>query len=256
MHAEFCRRLRRRDPLIGTIVSLDSIPVVEIIAASGFDWLFIEAEHAPNGLSALERMLVAARDTPCLVRLPNHEPTWIKRALDLGAAGIIVPQVNSVGEAHAIAQAARFTPAGERGLGVCRANGYGYASGEYVANANAATAVLVQAEHVDAVENASSIASVDGIDGVFIGPYDLSASMGVPGEITHPEVGAAIDAVRAAFTAVGKPVGYFGTDPADVKTRIATGFSLVACDVDVLLLRAAATALAADLRATERPPPV
>ena len=97
--------------------------------------------------------------------------------------------------------------------------------------------------------------SVDGIDGVFIGPYDLSASMGLPGEISHPDVGAAIDTVRAAFTAVGKPVGYFGTDPVDVKARIASGFSLVACDVDVLLLRAAATALAADLRATAPPPP-
>ncbi len=249
MHAKFCERLRRRDALIGTIVSLDSIAVVEIVAASGFDWLFVEAEHAPNGPAALERILVAARDTPCLVRLPNHEPVWIKRALDLGAAGIIVPQVNSVGEAHDIAQAARFTPAGERGLGVCRANGYGYASGDYVQHANAATAVMVQAEHVDAVENASSIASVDGIDGVFIGPYDLSASMGVPGEIAHPDVAAAIETVRAAFAAVGKPVGYFGTEPGDVKARLASGFNLVACGVDVLLLRAGATALATDLRA-------
>lgn len=251
MHAKFCERLRQRDVLIGTIASLDAIAVVEIIAASGFDWLFVEAEHAPNGPAALERMLVAARDTPCLVRLPNHEPTWIKRALDLGAAGIIVPQVNSVGEARAIAQAARFTPAGERGLGVCRANGYGYATGNYVTNANAATAVMVQAEHIDAVESASSIASVDGIDGVFVGPYDLSASMGVPGEIAHPEVAAAIETVRAACAAVGKPAGYFGTDPGDVKKRIATGFNLVACGVDVLLLRAGATALATDLRVTD-----
>lgn len=256
MHAEFCRRLRRRDTLIGTIVSLDSIAVVEIIAGSGFDWLFIEAEHAPTGMAALERLLVAARDTPCLVRLPNHEPTWIKRALDLGAAGIIVPQVNSVGEAQAIAQAARFTPAGERGLGVCRANGYGYAAADYVANANAGTAVLVQAEHIDAVDNASSIASIDGIDGVFVGPYDLSASMGVPGEFTHPEVSEAIESVRAAFAAVGKPCGYFGIDAADVKARIASGFNLVACGVDVLLLRAGATALANDLRATDTPSPV
>lgn len=251
MHASFCERLRRRDVLIGTIVSLDSIAVVEIVAASGFDWLFLEAEHAPNGPAALERMLVAARDTPCLVRLPNHEPTWIKRALDLGAAGIIVPQVNTVGEARAIAQAARFTPAGQRGLGVCRANAYGYASGDYVAHANAATAVMVQAEHIDAVDNASAIASVDGIDGVFIGPYDLSASMGVPGEIAHPEVATAIETVRAAFATVGKPVGYFGIDPGDVRTRIAAGFSLVACGVDVQLLRAGAATLAATLRARD-----
>jgi 2-keto-3-deoxy-L-rhamnonate aldolase RhmA len=248
MNAEFCRRLRDRERLLGTIVSLDSIAVMEIVASSGFDWIFIEAEHAPNGMAALERLIVAARDTPCLVRLPNHEPTWIKRALDLGAAGIIVPQVNSVGEAHAIADAARFTPMGERGLGVCRANGYGYATGEYLAGANAGTAVLVQAEHVDAVANASSIASIEGIDGVFVGPYDLSASMGIPGELDHPDVVEAIDTVRRAFNAVGKPAGYFSADSANATKRIAEGFTLVACSADVLLLRAGAMALSDTLR--------
>jgi len=250
MHPEFCRRLRARDLLLGTIISIDSVAVMEILCDSGLDWIFIEAEHAPLGMNAVERLLVAARDTPCLVRLPNHEPTWIKRALDLGAAGIIVPQVNTVGEAKAIAAAARFTPAGERGVGVCRANRYGYGVGDYLQTANAGTAVMVQAEHVDAVENASAIASVEGIDGVFVGPYDLSASMGLAGQLDHPTVQSAITAVREAFETVGKPVGYFSTDTDNAKQRIRDGFTLVACSVDVLMLRSGAANLNATLRDT------
>jgi 2-keto-3-deoxy-L-rhamnonate aldolase RhmA len=248
MNPDFCTRLRARDLLVGTIVSVDSVAVMEVVASSGLDWIFIEAEHAPIGMAALERLIMAAGTTPCLVRLPNHETTWIKRALDLGAAGIIVPQVNTVGEAKAIANAARFTPQGERGLGVCRANAYGDAVGEYLGSANTGTAVLVQAEHVDAVDNASAIASVDGIDGVFVGPYDLSASMGLPGQLDHAEVNDAIEYVRQAFAATGKPAGYFSIEPDEVKKRIGQGFSLVACTVDVMLLRAGATALAASLR--------
>jgi len=248
MNPEFCNRLRARDLLIGTIVSVDSIAVMEVVASGGIDWIFIEAEHAPIGMAALERLIVAAAGTPCLVRLPNHEPAWIKRALDLGAAGIIVPQVNTVGEAKAIAEAARFTPQGERGLGVCRANGYGYAVGDYIASANAGTAVMIQAEHIDAVANASAIANVDGIDGVFVGPYDLSASMGLPGQIDHTDVNEAIEHIRQAFADVGKPTGYFSIETSEVKRRIGQGFSLVACSVDVVLLRNGVAALAASLR--------
>lgn len=248
MNAEFCERLRRRDTLLGTIVSVDSMAVMEVVCGCGFDWIFIEAEHAPIGVEALARLVTAARDTPCLVRIPNHDATWVKRALDLGATGIIVPQVNTIAEARAIAAAARFTPAGERGIGVCRANDYGYSTPGYVANANAATAVVVQAEHSDAVENASAIANVDGIDGVLIGPYDLSASLGVPGEIDHPDVSAAIATVREAFAARGKPVGCYCPDADNAAARIEQGFSLIACSVDVVLLRQAGTTLVDALR--------
>jgi 2-dehydro-3-deoxyglucarate aldolase len=250
MNREFCDRLRQRNLLIGTIISIDSIAVMEILASGDLDWIFIEAEHAPIGMGALERLLVAAGTTPCLVRLPNHESTWIKRALDLGAAGIIVPQVNTVDEAVAIAKAARFTPHGNRGVGVSRANDYGYAVGDYINGANEGTAVMVQAEHVDAVANASAIAEVDGVDGVFVGPYDLSASMGLPGQLDHPDVNAAIDHICQAFTQAQKPAGVFSVDIDDAHKRIEQGFSFVACSLDVLLLRAGVTQLAAALRET------
>ncbi len=248
MNPDFCKRLRARDTLIGTIVSVDSVPIMEVLASSGLDWIFIEAEHAPIGMAALERLIVAAGKTPCLVRLPNHEPTWIKRALDLGAAGIIVPQVNTVDEAKAIVNAARFTPAGARGVGVCRANAYGYAIGEYISAANAGTAVIVQAEHLDAVTNASAIAELEGIDGVFVGPFDLSASMGLPGQLDHHDVNTAIERIRKAFANAGKPAGFFGSTTDEAHKRIAQGFSLIACSADVLLLRAGATALVTALR--------
>lgn len=248
MNLEFCQKLRNRDTLIGTIVSVDSIAVMEVVTSTGVDWVFIEAEHAPLGTDALERLLTAAGDTPCLVRLPNHEPTWIKRALDLGAAGIIVPQVNTPAQAQAIAKAARFTPLGERGVGVCRANGYGYAVGDYLDKANKGTAVMVQAEHIDCVANADAIAQIDGIDGVFVGPYDLSASMGIPGQLDHLELNAAISKIRAAFAATDKPAGFFAVGTEHVGRRIGEGFSLVACSVDMALLRAGLSAMLASLR--------
>jgi 2-keto-3-deoxy-L-rhamnonate aldolase RhmA len=248
MNEEFCRRLRQSEVLIGTIASVDSMAVMEVLSSGALDWIFIEAEHAPIGTAALERLIVAAGDTPCLVRLPNHESTWIKRALDLGAAGIIVPQVNTADEAAAIARAARFTPAGERGVGACRANAYGYAVGEYLAAANAGTAVLVQAEHLDAVANAGAIARIDGIDGVLVGPYDLSASMGLPGQLDNDEVNQAIEKIRKAFAEAGKPAGCFSPNADDAKKRIRQGFSVVACGIDLALLRGAVTALTAELQ--------
>ena len=247
MNSEFCNRLRSEQRLFGTMFTLDSIAAMEVVSQCGLDWIFVETEHAPMTSQGLERVLVAAGDTPCLVRLPNHEPIWIKRALDLGAAGIIVPQVNTVDEARAIVEASRFTPLGERGIGVCRANNYGYSVGETLANANNATAVLVQAEHVDCLDNVAEIAAMDGIDGLFVGPYDLSASMGRPGELDHPDVAAAIDQIRSAGAAVRKPTGYFGVNIDDAQARISQGFTLVACSVDVVMLRAGVSALAQSL---------
>jgi 2-dehydro-3-deoxyglucarate aldolase len=248
MNHEFCNQLRSERRLFGTMLTLDSVAAMEVVAGCGLDWIFVESEHAPMTSQGLERVLVAAGNTPCLVRLPNHEPIWIKRALDLGAAGIIVPQVNTVDEARAIVQASRFTPLGERGVGVCRANNYGYAVGETIENSNAATAVLVQAEHIDCLDNVQAIAEIDGIDGIFVGPYDLSASMGRPGDLSHPDVAAAIEQIRNSCAAAGKPTGYFGVNIDDTRARIAQGFTLVACSVDVVMLRNSVSALAAALR--------
>lgn len=244
----FRARLRRRERLIGAIVSLGIPEVTEIIATSGHDWLFLDAEHGPLGTLDLQRMIIGAGGVPCIVRPPNHADVEIKRALDAGAAGILVPQVNTAAQAAAIVASAKFPPEGQRGVGVSRANGYGYEVGAYVARANEELAVIVQAEHVEAVRNIEDIVRVPGLDAVFVGPYDLSASMGKVGQLDDPEVVAAITRVAEVTLAAGLALGYFATTPEAVYPRIAQGFTLLACGVDTLFLRQGALRMAEALR--------
>jgi len=245
---DFRTRLRRGERLVGTILSLAAPEVAEIMAASGYDWLFLETEHAPLGPLDLQRMIMAAGEVPCVVRLPNHDEISIKRALDAGAAGIIVPQVNTASQVEAIVGYAKFPPTGRRGVGVTRANGYGYAVGEHVARANEASAIIVQAEHIDAVHHIEEIVRVPGLDCVFVGPYDLSASLGKLGRLDDPEVVAAIDHVARVTREAGLAVGFFATTPEAVLPRLAAGFSLVVCGVDTMFLRQGAEAVAAALK--------
>lgn len=248
MSESFRARLRRGDLLIGTIVGLDSPEAIEILVGAGFDWLFLDAEHAPASPQSLQRLIIAAGATPCLVRLPTQEEIWVKRALDSGAAGIIVPQVNTAEQAATIARHAKYPPQGTRGIGIARALGYGYEVADYIARANAETVVMVQAEHIEAVRNVEAIAAVPGIDGFFVGPYDLSASMNKTGRVDDPEVVAAIDAVRRAGQARALALGIFGVSPEAVAPRIASGFTLIACGVDTLLLGNGARAVTNALR--------
>jgi 2-dehydro-3-deoxyglucarate aldolase len=244
----FRDRLRRGDLLIGPMVCLSSPEVVEILCGAGFDWLFLEAEHAPASPLALQHMMIAARDTPCVVRLPNHDEIWIKRVLDMGAAGVIVPQVNTADQARNMVRYAKYAPEGQRGVGVSRAHGYGYAVADYIARANQETAVIVQAEHIDAVHNIDAITDVSGLDAVLIGPYDLSASMGKMGQVNDPEVVAAIDSVARAARRKNLRLGFFGVSVDAVKSRLAEGFTLIAAGVDTMMLGQAASELCRALK--------
>lgn len=244
----FRARLRRGERLIGTIASLASPEVTEILAGSGYDWLFLESEHAPVGPLELQRMIMGAHAIPCVVRLPNHAEIEIKRALDAGAAGIIAPQVNTAAQAAAIVSYAKFPPEGRRGVGVSRANGYGYDVGPHVARANQESAVIVQAEHIDAVHQIEEIVRVPGLDAVFVGPYDLSASLGKLGQLEDPEVVQAIAHVAAVTKSAGLALGFFAISPALVLPRLLEGFTLVACGVDTLFLRQGARAVSEILR--------
>ena len=151
MSENFRLRLRRGDRLIGTIVAIESPEVVEVLAGAGFDWLFIDAEHSPLSPQGVQRMVMAAGELPCVVRVPANNEAWIKHVLDAGAAGIIVPLVNTAADAALAVQRAKYPPQGVRGVGPSRALGYGYGIADYVARANADTAVIVQAEHTHAV---------------------------------------------------------------------------------------------------------
>lgn len=249
MRQGFRKRLQGDQTLYGTLLNLPSAAIAEVLAAAGFDWLFIDAEHGAIGTSALISILQAVdRDIACIVRLSKLDGGAIKRALDLGAEGIIVPQVETAAEAAAAVRLARYAPEGERGMGLGRAHGYGFSFNEYLARANQDIAVVVQVEHALAVDNIEQIAAVEGLDAVFVGPYDLSASLGRPGEIEHPTVVAAIDRVTSVCQAAGMPLGIFGMDAKAVAPSIARGYRLICAGVDCVLLGKGASRLLAELK--------
>jgi 2-keto-3-deoxy-L-rhamnonate aldolase RhmA len=249
MSKTFRQRLQAGETLFGVMLSLPSAPVAEVLAAAGFDWLFVDAEHSPLDAGDLLSILQAAdRDLTCLVRIPALEAGVVKRVLDMGAGGIIVPQVETAAVAAEVARLTRYAPAGERGMGLARAHRYGFAFRDYVARANTEVTVVIQVEHVRAVENIDRIVAVAGIDAVFLGPYDLSASLGRPGEIHHPEVEAAIERVTASCRAAGMPLGYFGLDAEAVEPLIGRGYTLICAGVDCVLLGQSARRLADRLR--------
>jgi 2-keto-3-deoxy-L-rhamnonate aldolase RhmA len=229
-------------------MTLNSPAVAELMAEAGFDWLFIDAEHSTLDTSQMQSLLQASALTPCVIRLAAGDDVPIKKALDIGAAGIIVPQVNSADHARRIVQSAKYAPVGQRGLGIARAHRYGLKVREYMQTANDDTAVIVQAEHRDAVTNIEAIVRVEGVDGVLIGPYDLSASLGVPGAVDHPDVRAAIERARTSCQAAGVAIGIFGLTADAVRPYMEKGFTMIVAGVDTVLLGNAATALVSALR--------
>ena len=249
MGHDFRARLKRREQLLGTMVTLASAASAEVLASLGFDWLFIDGEHGPLETRELGEILQAVgHKTACIVRVPEAAEVPIKKALDLGAHGIIVPQVNSAEQAADVVRWARYAPEGARGVGLARAHGYGLSFREYLSAANREIAVIVQAEHARAVENIEAIVRVPGVDAVLLGPYDLSASLGVMGEIDAPAVVAAISRVTDACRTAGMPMGYFGVTAAAVQPYVARGYTLIVAGVDTLYLANGAKALLKELR--------
>jgi len=244
---DFAARLRAGRTLLGTIVTLDSPEVVEILSAAGFDWLFVDTEHAPLDALAVQRLLQAAR-IPALIRVPDGAEATLKKALDAGAAGVVVPMVNTAAQAEAVVEACKYPPRGRRGVGIVRAQGYGPGFSEYVRRANEATAVVVQCEHIRAVENIEAIVAVEGVDAIFVGPYDLSGSMGRLGEVEHLDVLAAIEGVRLACERAGKPLGIYTGSAEAARRFLAQGYTLVAASADTMLLGGAARQLVGALR--------
>jgi 2-keto-3-deoxy-L-rhamnonate aldolase RhmA len=171
-----------------------------------------------------------------IVRVPSGDDVWLKKALDIGADGVIVPLVRTAAEAAAIASACKYPPEGTRGVGLSRAHQYGMGFEEYMQIANEEVAVILQAENRDAVDNIEAIVAVEGIDAIFIGPYDLSASLGKTGQVDDPEVVAAINHVRDTCIGHNVRLGYFGATAQAAQPYIAQGFTLVTAGTDALLL--------------------
>jgi 2-dehydro-3-deoxyglucarate aldolase/4-hydroxy-2-oxoheptanedioate aldolase len=249
MRESFKRKLGRGDLLIGTIITLPSPEIAEILAGAGFDWLFVDLEHSALGIREAQHILQAAEpQLPCLIRVPAIEEAWIKKALDIGASGIIVPQVKTAEMAGRAVGFGKYPPVGARSVGIARAHGYGADFKDYVASANDETAVIIQIEHIDAVNDIDNILRVPGIDGVFVGPYDLSASMGKIGMTTDPDVQDAISKVKRCAQQAKIPLGIFGASAESVKPYISSGYTLIAAGIDTLLFAKAAKSTAGLLR--------
>ena len=242
------QRLLAKETLIGTLISIPSTEIVELLSLTGFDWLFLDAEHGAFGPSEIISLLQAAHDCPCLVRIPGPDEAWIKKVLDAGAAGIIVPQINSVEQAQAVVNFAKYPPQGKRGVGLGRAHKYGREFSTYLQNANDQTIIVLQAENQSALDNIDDIAIVKGVDAILVGPYDLSASLGHTGEVTHPAVQTAINKVSQACNSHDTRLGIFGVCAADVEPYKKLGFSLLTVGVDSLFIESSASSALAALR--------
>lgn len=234
--------------LIGMWLCSGSPMVTEIAAGSGLDWLMIDGEHAPLSLDMVQRQLQVAaayRITP-VVRVPSNNKVIIKQYLDLGAQNLIVPMVNSAEDALAAVRAVRYPPEGVRGVGAALSRGARWNRVDnYLQRANdELVSLLVQIESVEAVENAAEIAATDGVDGMFIGPNDLAASMGLLGQPGHPEVARKMQQVIDVARAHNKPVGIteFNLDLA--QHWVDAGLDFVLAGADVALLARSTEALA------------
>ncbi len=244
----FRQRLLNKETLIGTLISLPSTEVVELLSLTGFDWLFIDAEHGAFGPAEIVTLLQAAHDCPCIVRIPGPDEAWIKKVLDAGATGIIVPQINSTEQARAVVRYAKYPPAGKRGVGLGRAHQYGREFSSYLQNANEETVIVLQAENQQALDNINDISKVEGLDAILIGPYDLSASLGHMGEVGHPVVQNAIQQISNACTANNTRLGIFGVCAEDVAPYKQLGFTLLTVGVDTLFLESSAKSALTMLR--------
>jgi 2-dehydro-3-deoxyglucarate aldolase len=228
--------------------------IAEILAMAGYDWVVIETEHTAIDVSEVLRMVIAIeqRGSIPLVRLAWNDPIQAKAVLDSGAAGVLVPSINTKEDAQLAVKMTKYPPLGFRGVGLARAQGYGANFDEYIKNANSDGLLIVQIEHKDAVKNIEEILSVEGIDGTFIGPYDLSMSLGVPGQLSHPSVLEAQDKVLRATLAHGLIAGIHLVHPDtaanECKQTITKGYRFIALGTDILFLGDSARALQKDAR--------
>lgn len=232
---------------IGMWVSIPDSGVAELLAGCGYDWLLIDTEHSAMGAVETLPLMQAVAPYPvsAVVRPGWNDPVEIKKLLDSGAQSLLIPYVQNAEEAAAAVAATRYPPLGIRGMaGTTRATRYGAVAG-YATRAHEEICVLVQVETAEALGNIEAITAVEGVDGIFIGPADLAASMGFPGQGSHPEVKAAvIDAVKR-ITAAGLPAGFLSLDPDMLDAVNEAGGQFIAVDVDMVVLRREAAAKAA-----------
>jgi 2-keto-3-deoxy-L-rhamnonate aldolase RhmA len=240
------RKLQRRISF-GSWLQIGHPAAAELMASLGFDWLVVDLEHAPIDIPQCLPLVQAIKGQAVvpMARLPYNDRIWIRRALDTGFMGLIIPMINSAAEIQAAVQVAKYPPQGERGIGFAPANLYGTRLAQYMRRANRDIPIIAQIETAAGVEHIDSILAVKGVDGVFMGPYDLSGSYGILGQFEHPTMRAAYRRVLAACRRTGKLAGIHVVQPSpeEVRQRLAQGFNLIALSLDVTLLAAGGTRL-------------
>jgi 4-hydroxy-2-oxoheptanedioate aldolase len=253
MTNSFKRALKAGEKQAGLWLALTNGYTAELCASAGFDWFLIDGEHAPNNVQTVLHQLQTIAPYPVrpVVRPPSGDPDLIKLLLDIGVQSFLIPMVESAEQARALARAMRYPPRGNRGIGhvLGRASRWGRI-GDYLARSDDEICLLVQIESRAGMDNLEAIAAVEGVDGLFVGPADLSASLGHTGDMAHPEVRAAIEKTIARIVATGKPAGTITGGAANAKQLFARGCSFVAAGVDALLLAGAVDRLARELRET------
>jgi 2-keto-3-deoxy-L-rhamnonate aldolase RhmA len=240
------RALLEREVTLGSWIQIGHPACAEVMARAGFDWVCVDLEHGAIDLEMTADIFRALGGFDCVpvARLPLNDPIWIHRTLDAGARGLIIPMVKTAAEAEAAVREAKYPPRGVRGFGYSRANLYGADFEAYIASANDEIAMVMQIEHKDAIANLDAILSVDGVDAVFIGPLDLSGSMGITGKLDHPQMVAALEKYRAACRAHKKPAGMHIVRPNEENVRRALdeGYTMLALGLDNVFMEQSARA--------------
>jgi len=225
---------------IGSWITLGHFSIAEIMAKAGFDWLCIDLEHSVIDYYETEQLIATIESNGCVpyVRVGANDPTIIKRVLDAGAKGIIVPMINSQEDAQNAVNAAKYPPIGKRGVGLARAQGYGFNFEDYASSINDQVKIIAQIEHHKAIENLEEIIEVEGIDGTIVGPNDLSGSIGMPGQYNRLEVKDLLYKYEVLCKSCSSPLG-FHVVPPDYKLvleKVKAGYTFIAFSLDTMFL--------------------
>ncbi len=234
------KRIKAGELTLGSWITIGHPNVAEILANAGFDWLVIDIEHNPIDISMVQTLIttIQSKGVAAFVRVSKNEEVVIKHVLDAGADGIIVPMVCSRADAIQAVDYAKYPPIGKRGVGLARAQQYGTGFDIYKKWVSEDLVVIAQIEHIDGINNLEEIISVDGIDGTIIGPYDLSGSMGMPGEFDKPVVKEALKRYIDICQKYKFPMGFHvvNTDPAKIQEKIDEGYRFIAYGTDFLFM--------------------
>ncbi len=225
---------------LGSWITMDNEMVAEVMSRNGFDWLTIDIEHSAIDIGMVQRLVRTIELNGCvpLVRVGENNANLIKRVMDTGAHGVIVPMVKTADDARRAVAAVKYPPQGERGVGLSRAQGYGLSFEKYRKWLSRESVVIAIIEHIDAIENLEEILAVEGLDATMIGPYDLSGSMGHPGQFDRKDVKEVIKKYMDACKSLKKTAGFhvIHPDAGKVNEKVSQGFRFISLSLDTLLL--------------------